>query len=80
MIGHQGVNPVDPTLLGICVAEVTGLAFNSVVALELHDGSPMNPMADAGAVATTALIPASRLPNHRRDEIPDPSIEQRSQS
>lgn len=35
----------------------TGLAFNSVVAIELNDGHPMNPMVNAGALATTALVP-----------------------
>ncbi|TDP92726.1 L-glutaminase [Leucobacter luti] len=35
----------------------TGLPFNSVVAIELNDGSPMNPMVNAGAIATTALLP-----------------------
>ncbi len=35
----------------------TGLAFNSVMALELNAGHPMNPMVNAGAIATTALIP-----------------------
>jgi len=35
----------------------TGLAFNSVMALELNDGHPMNPMVNAGAIATTALLP-----------------------
>jgi glutaminase len=37
----------------------TGLAFNSVVAIELNEGHPMNPMVNAGAIATTALIPGS---------------------
>lgn len=37
----------------------TGLPFNSVVAVELNDGSPMNPMVNAGAIATTALIPGA---------------------
>lgn len=36
----------------------TGLAFNSVVAIELNDGHPGNPMVNAGAIATTALVPA----------------------
>lgn len=36
----------------------TGLAFNSVMAIELNDGHPMNPMVNAGAIATTALVPA----------------------
>lgn len=35
----------------------TGLAFNSVMAIELNDGHPRNPMVNAGALATTALIP-----------------------
>lgn len=29
----------------------TGLPFNSVMALELNDGHPMNPMVNAGAIA-----------------------------
>jgi len=37
----------------------TGLAFSSVVAIELNDGHPMNPMVNAGAIATTALVPAA---------------------
>lgn len=37
----------------------TGLAFNSLIAMELNGGSPMNPMVNAGAIATTALVPAS---------------------
>ena len=40
----------------------TGLPFNSVVAIELNDGHPMNPMVNAGAIATTALIPEPRPP------------------
>lgn len=35
----------------------TGLPFNSVMAMELNDGRPMNPMVNAGAIATTSLIP-----------------------
>ncbi|MCK2022267.1 glutaminase A [Microbacterium sp. kSW2-24] len=35
----------------------TGLPFNSVMALELNAGHPMNPMVNAGAIATTALMP-----------------------
>ena len=35
----------------------TGLPFNSVIAIELNDGHPMNPMVNAGAIATTALAP-----------------------
>lgn len=36
----------------------TGLPFNSVMAIELNGGHPMNPMVNAGAIATTAMIPA----------------------
>ncbi|WP_312855031.1 glutaminase A [Agromyces agglutinans] len=35
----------------------TGLAFNSVMAIELAAGHPRNPMVNAGAIATTALVP-----------------------
>lgn len=37
----------------------TGLSFNSVMALELNGGHPMNPMVNAGAIATTALMSGS---------------------
>ena len=37
----------------------TGLAFNSVMAIELNNGHPMNPMVNAGALATTALVPGA---------------------
>lgn len=37
----------------------TGLAFNSLIAIELHDGHPRNPMVNAGAIATTALMPGA---------------------
>ncbi|MBB2992227.1 glutaminase [Mycolicibacterium iranicum] len=35
----------------------TGLPFNSVIAVELNNGHPMNPMVNAGAMAATALVP-----------------------
>ncbi|MBE7700172.1 glutaminase A [Oerskovia sp. Sa1BUA8] len=37
----------------------TGLPFNSVMAVELNDGHPMNPMVNAGALATTAMMPGA---------------------
>lgn len=37
----------------------TGLGFSSVMALELNEGHPMNPMVNAGALATTAMMPGS---------------------
>lgn len=37
----------------------TGLPFNSVMAIELNNGHPMNPMVNAGALATTALTPGN---------------------
>lgn len=37
----------------------SGLPFNSLIAIELNDGHPMNPMVNAGALATTALLPGS---------------------
>ncbi len=35
----------------------TGLAFNSVMAIELNPDRTMNPMVNAGAIATTSLVP-----------------------
>jgi glutaminase len=35
----------------------TGLPFNSVMAIELSDDRTMNPMVNAGAIATTSLVP-----------------------
>ncbi len=37
----------------------TGLPFHSVMAIELNRGHPMNPMVNAGALATTALVPGA---------------------
>lgn len=37
----------------------TGLPFNSVMAIELNDERTMNPMVNAGAMATTSLVPGS---------------------
>ncbi|PZT75919.1 MULTISPECIES: glutaminase A [unclassified Streptomyces] len=46
----------------------TGLPFNSVLAVELNHGSPMNPMVNAGALATTALVPGA-TPQERWDFV-----------
>jgi glutaminase len=35
----------------------TGLGFNSVMAIELNEDRTMNPMVNAGALATTSLVP-----------------------
>ncbi|UOQ57146.1 glutaminase A [Leucobacter allii] len=51
-IGHRAVHE----RVGV---NNTGLPFNSVIALELNEGSPMNPMVNAGAIATTAMLPAT---------------------
>ncbi len=49
-LGHERV-------LDVVGVNNTGLAFNSVVAIELNNGHPMNPMVNAGAIATTAMMP-----------------------
>ncbi|MGB3697695.1 MAG: glutaminase A [Gordonia sp. (in: high G+C Gram-positive bacteria)] len=49
-VGHEVVSD----LIGV---DNTGMPFNSVVAVEMNRGSPMNPMVNAGAIATTALMP-----------------------
>ena len=51
-IGHHEVRE----LVGV---DNTGLAFNSVMAIELNEGHPRNPMVNAGALATTALMPGA---------------------
>jgi glutaminase len=40
-------------------ASPTGLPFNSVMALELHQGKPMSPLVNAGAIATVSLVPGA---------------------
>jgi glutaminase len=37
----------------------TGLPFDSVMALELNGGAPMNPFVNAGALVTTSLVPGA---------------------
>ena len=37
----------------------TGLPFNSVMAIELHEARTINPLVNAGAIATTSLAPGS---------------------
>ncbi|MFN8168216.1 MAG: glutaminase A [Candidatus Nanopelagicales bacterium] len=37
----------------------TGLPFNSVMAVELNEDRTMNPMVNAGAIATTSLVPGA---------------------
>lgn len=51
-IGHDTIR----AMVGV---NNTGLGFNSVVALELNGGRPMNSMVNAGAIATTALVPGA---------------------
>jgi len=40
-------------------ANPTGAAFNSVLALELHNDKPMSPMVNAGAMTATSLVSAT---------------------
>jgi len=40
-------------------ADPTGAAFNSVLALELHNDMPMSPMVNAGAMTATSLLSAT---------------------
>lgn len=40
-------------------ADPTGEPFNSVMAIELHRGKPLNPCVNAGAMATVSLVRAS---------------------
>ena len=51
-VGHEEAR----RLLGV---NATGLAFNSVMAIELNEDRTMNPMVNAGAMATTSLVPGA---------------------
>lgn len=42
-------------------ADATGLPFNSVLALELHQDKPLSPLVNAGAMATVSLVTASSV-------------------
>ncbi|NKY60090.1 glutaminase [Nocardia flavorosea] len=63
--GHQAVHE----RVGV---NNTRLPFNSVMAVELNGGSPMNPMVNAGAIATTALMPGA-TPAAGRAKSPHPT-------
>ncbi len=52
VMGHQRARDV----LGV---DATGLPFDSVMAMELSENRTMNPMVNAGALATTSLAPGS---------------------
>jgi glutaminase len=47
-------------------ADPTGAAYNSVLALELHNDMPMSPMVNAGAMTATSLISATDADNRWR--------------
>jgi glutaminase len=49
-------------------ADPTGAAFNSVLALELHNDMPMSPMVNAGAMTATSLLSAANA-SHRLHQI-----------
>ena len=49
-------------------ANATGLPFNSVIALELHKGNPLEPLVNAGAMATVSLVKAGSA-NERWQKI-----------
>jgi glutaminase len=53
-VGHQEAH----RQLGV---NATGLGFNSVMAIELNEERTMNPMVNAGAMATTSLVPGDTV-------------------
>ncbi len=53
-IGHDAARE----RLGV---NATGLPFNSVMAVEMNEQRTMNPMVNAGAIATTSLIPGDTV-------------------
>jgi glutaminase len=61
-------------------ANATGLPFNSVIALELHNGNPLSPLVNAGAIATVSLVKANspderwRKINSNMDDFADATL------
>src|SRR3954453_3818956 len=49
---QQGVKAVEDNI-GV---DATGQAFNSIVAIEQYKGKEMNPLVNAGAIATTSMV------------------------
>ena len=55
----RGLDEVGPQVLRSKIGcDPTGEPFNSVIALELHKGRPLNPFVNAGAMATVSLLEA----------------------
>ncbi|MDT5124321.1 MAG: glutaminase [Acidobacteriota bacterium] len=50
-------------------ADPTGEAFNSVLALELHNNKPMLPMVNAGAMTATSLVSAADADDRLRQVL-----------
>ncbi len=58
------INAIGPAALRTKIgADPTGEPFNSVMALELHNGKPLNPLVNAGAMATVSLVPGDTPDN-----------------
>jgi glutaminase len=55
---HLGIDPVR-ALVGV---NATGLPFDSVAAIERDPAARTNPMVNAGAIATTSLVPGQSAP------------------
>jgi glutaminase len=51
-------------------ADPTGMPFNSILALELHNDLPMSPLVNAGAITTVSLLQAGQ-PDDRWQQILD---------
>ena len=55
----QALDEIGPQKLRSKIGcDPTGEPFNSVIALELHKGRPLNPFVNAGAMATVSLLQA----------------------
>ncbi len=52
VVETRGVEAM-PSSVGV---DATGQVFNSIVAVEMYKGAEMNPMVNAGAIATTSMV------------------------
>ncbi len=55
---QQGPDAIDKNM-GV---DATGMAFNSIVAIEQHKGAEMNPMVNPGAIAATSMVKGDTRP------------------
>ena len=57
----------EKAIVGNIGVDATGLAFNSIVAIEQHKGHEMNPLVNAGAITMTSMVGAAARADLEQD-------------